>query len=449
MTAKAIQRISLATTWFARLLTGGVFSLSGLTKGIDPWGTLYKFQDYVAAIGLDIWPELLLTGVFALCVLEFLTGIFILFGCFRRSAPVMAALFMVVMLPLTLWIAIWNPVADCGCFGDAFVISNWGTFWKNVILSAAVIWLLKYNRQARALVNPYVQWIAAVASSLFIIGVSAFGYLVQPMIDFRPYSTGTPLVDNEQSEQDDTDADELAAMVFVYSKDGIEREFRSTDSLPDEDDGWQFVERRSVVPESHEYSSASHSTDSSRIRIWSRDGEEDLSEDVVGDGQQLILMVPQLSKVSAATTWQINSLYEWCTLHDVDMFAVVSGNSEEIDRWQDISLAEYPIYTADDTAIKEVVRGNPGVVYVENDTIMWKSSLKALDTDDFLAADNTGTPRDFGYDYRDVFIRAILLFMTVMLVLVILSYSPSAVRLFRTRTRHKTADQNDNQQNLK
>ena len=449
MTAKAIRRISLAATWIARILTGGVFTLSGLTKGIDPWGTLYKFQDYVAAIGLDIWPELLLTGVFALCVLEFLTGVFILFGSFRRSAPVMAALFMVVMLPLTLWIAIWNPVADCGCFGDAIIISNWATFWKNVVLSIAVIWLLRHNRQARALVNPYVQWIAAVVSSLFIIYVSAFGYLVQPMIDFRPYSTGTVLVDYEQNADDTDDTDELAAMVFVYSKDGIEREFRSTDSLPDEDDGWQFVERRSIEPGNHDAITTAHSPASPRIRIWSRDGEEDMSEDAVGDGQQLLLMVPQLSKVSAATTWQINSLYEWCTRHDVEMFAVVSGNSEEIDRWQDISLAEYPIYTADDTAIKEVVRGNPGVVYLDNDTIIWKSSLKALDTDDFLAADNTGTPRDFGYNYRDAFTRALILYVTVMLALVILSYSPAAVRFFRARSGHNPTDADGNQQNIK
>ena len=117
-------------TWFLREITGAVFVFSGFTKAVDPWGTLYKIEDYLGVMGLDIWPSIVKVGAFTLCAVEFIIGILLCFGTFRRTVCWGAAAIMCFMLPLTLWIAIYDPVPDCGCFGDALVISNWATFWK-------------------------------------------------------------------------------------------------------------------------------------------------------------------------------------------------------------------------------------------------------------------------------------------------------------------------------
>ena len=96
-----------ALTWLLRIAVGGTFIFSGIVKAIDPWGTLYKLQDYAAAIDLfAAGQSLLLTFAFILFILEFMTGVFLVTGSFRRFSPVMVLLFMAVMLPLTLWIAI-------------------------------------------------------------------------------------------------------------------------------------------------------------------------------------------------------------------------------------------------------------------------------------------------------------------------------------------------------
>ena len=233
------ELLSSALTWTLRVAVGVVFIFSGITKGIDPWGTLFKFQDYSAAMGISIWSGLLTAGVFALCAVEFIVGVFLLTGCFRRSTPIVAALFMAVMLPLTLWIALADPVSDCGCFGDALKISNWHTFWKNVCLSVAIIWLLRFNRRSACLVNPYIQWMAIVVSGIYILAISLFGYSVQPLLDFRSYPEGDTLIDDDGDSDDNT----LESMQFIYSKDGEERAF-TADNIPDENMGWKFVERR-------------------------------------------------------------------------------------------------------------------------------------------------------------------------------------------------------------
>ena len=113
-----------ALTWLMRIAVGSVFIVSGLSKGIDPWGTYYKTTEYLTAMHLPIveWGNTVLALSFMLFSVEFIIGVSLMLGCYRKAAPIMAALFMLVMLPLTLWIAVADPVADCGCFGDFLVI---------------------------------------------------------------------------------------------------------------------------------------------------------------------------------------------------------------------------------------------------------------------------------------------------------------------------------------
>lgn len=209
-------------TWFVRIITGGTFIFSGFVKAIDPWGTYYKLQDYMGAMHLPDYPNLLLTGAFLLFGYEFCVGLFLITGCFRKSAPICAAIFMGFMLPLTLWIAVCNPVADCGCFGDFLLISNWATFWKNVILSIAVGWLMYYNRYLQWLIRPHMQWITLIASAAYVTIIGLCGYIYQPLLDFRPYPQGSMLADSEDMAGEIED-DEAQNIQLIYERNGVEK----------------------------------------------------------------------------------------------------------------------------------------------------------------------------------------------------------------------------------
>ena len=426
-------------TWILRIFVGGLFLFSGFTKGIDTWGTIYKFKEYFSVWGYNVWDAVNVTGVFLLCLVEFLTGFFLLTGSFRRTAPIVALLIMAFMLPLTFWLAVENPISDCGCFGDAFKLTNWETFYKNVVLTVGAIWLTLFNRRAICLITPYLQWIATVAAGLYIIVIAWLGYYYQPLLDFRPYKTDTALIEKDANADEESDEDEY--MRFVYEKNGEKKVFTIDDELPDESEGWTFVERyveegNAEAPAQQTQEAAVPADQTKNIRLFSENGHEDVTEDVIGQGKQLLLMIPALSEVSAARTWKINSFYDWCQKNGIEMLAAVGGNPMEIKQWKDISQAEYPIYTSDDTSIEEVVRGNPGIVYLEDGIIKWKSSLRAIDIDDFQDPEVSSNPMSFARDNKTILENITWVFLIITFALIFVSVSPKIViSLFRNKRR--------------
>lgn len=369
---------TIILTWLMRLTVGSVFVVSGLSKGIDPWGTYYKMVEYLEAMHIPIvdWGNAVLAFAFILFSVEFIVGLSIMTGCFRKAAPIMAALFMLVMLPLTLWIAISDPVADCGCFGDFLVISNWATFIKNCLLSLGVIWLLKFNSSVKCLISPYLQWIATVTMGAYIVLVGYIGYWQQPMLDFRPYKIGYRLL------AQDEESEFIPSYEFIYEKDGERKIFGEDDMLPDESDGWKFVKRVEKEFVNNNHSEVNALQDVADFRIWSEDGEDDITEMLSGYHKQLILLVPDINRLSMASSWKINHLYDMAKNNDTEFFAVVAGSQEAIGEWRDLSSGQYQIYSAEDTSIKELVRGNPALVGLEDGVIIWKSSLSALRLND-------------------------------------------------------------------
>lgn len=407
----------VSITWIVRFLVGGVFVVSGVVKGIDPWGSFYKITEYLMAMHIPV-SELgnsVLILTFMLFSVEFVVGVSLLTGCFRKAAPIIAALFMLVMLPLTLWIAIADPVSDCGCFGDFIVISNWATFIKNVFLSIGVLWLLQFNRLAGCLITPSLQWLAVVAMSAYIVFIGYVGFWEQPMLDFRPFSIGTQLLsDSEGSEY-------VPLYSFYYEKDGVEREFSQDDELPSEDSGWKFVRReeKEFVKDGSE-TQASHVMDAD-FRIWSEDGNEDVTETLYSDDRQMMLLIPDIATLSMASSWKINRLYDMATAADIEFFAVAAGSVEDIAKWRDRSSGQYPIYTAEDTSIKELARGNPAIVSLDGGVVGWKTALSSLRLDDDSNDKFETSPIDISMSGSEAFIALTLILVSILAILSLLS----------------------------
>ena len=425
MTIKAIINAVKGEKWcqlltlLMRLVVGGVFILSGFTKAVDPWGSFYKVNDYLLAMGLGQWTGTALFTAVALAALEFILGVVIAVGAYRRSAPWLALLMMLVMTPLTLWLALTNAVPDCGCFGDVMHLSNWATFGKNILLLLASIYLLMFNKSLRSVYGPAVQWVVVTLSFAFIMSVAYCGYFIQPLIDYRPYPVGTRLISSTTEDTDNGEDD----FIFIYSKNGEEHEF-TIDSLPDEEDGWEYVTRyHARRPRGKVIIQNGNSGDA--ISIMDDEGN-DVTLDVLGDSRRTVLLLfPDLPRVGVVNSFALNELNDASVTTDADVIGLTSATANEIEHWKDISMANYPIYNMDDSELKMLARGNPAVVYLEDGAIKWKRTLASLDD---IEQPVELADMNNGYDADNIITNLTLAYLFAMLALVIINRTHLMVR---------------------
>lgn len=412
-----LSRHNKAIVWAFRILVGAVFIVSGTTKMIDVWGFVYKIEQY---LNVWSWPQprsLVLVVAMGLSALEFLTGWFLITGCYKRTCVWLMSLTMLGMLPLTLYIAIANPVSDCGCFGDFLLISNTATFIKNVVISVMLAYLLFHNREVRGLFSAYSQWLVGFVAVVYIVIIGLFGYNVQPLVDFRPYKEGTALLY-------DRDDDYEGAWRFIYEKNGESREFGENE-LPDST--WTFVDR----------------VESERVNVQEErtlavfDGDEDVTEEVIArEGIQVLVLIPEMKNLDASSTYLINDMNRYVRSLGGEMIAILGADSKGVEFWRDFSLASYDIYTAEDTSLKELARGNVSVVYLKDGHIVWKRSLSSIDSDWFASADDNALDL-LTYSGTFLFWLLTVLFLGVEAVLWGIDRSGRAVKLHFSRRNRK------------
>ena len=348
-----------------RIIVGATFIFSGFVKAIDPTGSVYKFHEYIAALDYSWLAGSEVVLAFAVPLLEVVLGVMMLTGCCRRGTPRLLFLLMMVMTPLTLFLAITNSVPDCGCFGDAILLSNWATFWKNVALTIAIIYLIFFNKSFPSLYGPAIQWIVMLLTFATALAIAFTGYSVQPLIDFRPYKVGSNISAHATAPTEND-------FVFIYEKDGKQQEF-AIDDVPDEEDGWTYIDRKSTKPEL----TLAQKAELNALSIY--DNGTDVTDEVLDSTQnQLLILMPEMDKVNKAYAFTLDDLAQACSRQNTSLMVITSALSTEIEQWNSLTQPSYPIYTGDDSEIKMLARGNPAVAFVKNGTIMWKRTLSSL-----------------------------------------------------------------------
>ena len=361
MTPAAKSQALTVVVNVCRLLLAATFIFSGFVKANDPLGTVYKLEDYVHAMAWFTLPDTFLLGcAVILAFFEFTLGVYVLFGIKRKATSGIMLAFMVVMTLLTVYIAIANPVEDCGCFGDVLILSNGATLAKNIVLLGAAVLIRRYYRLQKNFLGSAAKWLVAFVSLCSIIGYAVYCIICLPVLDFRSYKVGTNLREAVTS----ASGEEKFDVKIVYEKDGETMELSADDEDPDST--WTYVETRRTPIVAQDLATAD-------FYVADADGE-DITEDILyADGYTLLLIIPNLMNADEGCVDKVNGLYDYAHEHGWDFYCLTSSSDEEAQTyWEEHTGAEYGYCIAEERMLKTVVRGQPGLVLLHDGIIQKK-----------------------------------------------------------------------------
>ncbi|MBK5721643.1 DoxX family protein [Dysgonomonas sp. Marseille-P4677] len=356
----------------SRIILGVTFIFSGFAKAVDPFGFAFKIEDYFAAFHLSSLSFLALPISALLCIGEFAMGACMLFGLYRRWNSRLMLAVMAFMTVLTFYLAIANPVDDCGCFGDALVITNWQTFYKNIVLLVCSVIALLYCERISNIFTGKTYWLAFLYIIIFISLFVFRNYLFEPVIDFRPYKIGANIpelmgVEEGQGREQQT--------LLVYAKDGIEKEF-TEDNYPWEDSTWVFVRMDTkVISEGakspiKDFVITDLSFDSQKAELV---GQNDITDSILSDSNYVFLMLsPSLEDMNMSYLSDFEDIDNYASDNGYKFYLVTSSTTEEIMTWARENVINFNFSTMDERAIKTVVRANPGLILLKKGVVINK-----------------------------------------------------------------------------
>lgn len=375
-----------------RILLGALFVFSGFVKCVDPTGGAIKIEDYFIAWGWLSSPWwLCMTLSVIQNIVEFTAGFMLLFGVFVNVASVVTLAFMVFFTPLTLYIALANPVSDCGCFGDALKITNWQTFGKNIVfLAMAVMVFLWRNIDGDG--GKTWRQAAMTAMGLLVAGlVTMKGLTDEPLMDFRPFAVGTD-VRAAMTIPEDAPMTEYKT-TFILEKDGVQKEFDEV-SYPYEDSTWVFIDSKSeVVKEGY----VPPITDFSFV---TPDGE-DVSEMLLSSTEPVFVAIsPKLEKADAEQIAKLGHQFELAQKNGFDFFVATSSSTSEFIRTDSIAGIALNYLQADETMLKTIARSNPGLIILQGGVIVAKYNFDHMPFDAQMATPAASYLKNVKHSYE-------------------------------------------------
>ncbi|MDA3883076.1 MAG: DoxX family protein [Bacteroidales bacterium] len=368
----------------ARIFSGIVFIFSGFVKAVDPLGSKYKFIDYFSAWGLDFLEPTALTFGIILSTIELVVGLMLLFKIFPKISTLLALLFMLGFTPITLYLALQENITgaelvhDCGCFGDALILTNWQTFVKNLIILLPIVFIF-FKRKSFPNLITYVKTGKLVVFLVIIsLLLSVYALRNLPPIDFRPYKIGTKLVSANCTDGLQNSVEKILYAEFVNTKTGKRKEFNISTDYPQSPE-WEFdVEKpvREVEIDNKNYSLDSLFPGQDVYKVdnflFSKNSEERTC-DIISDTNYVFLIVAyDIKTTNKDAMKRINMIHLWASENGYAFYGATSSLDDEVHKFKKETNTQFTFLDGDDIPFKTIVRANPGIVLLKNGVILGK-----------------------------------------------------------------------------
>ena len=355
------KRYSNAALTICRFLVGALFIFSSFTKGVDPLGTKYKMLDYLAVYGMTWLNDLALILAVLMILAEFLVGICLITKIFPRLAVLGATLLMLFFTTTTLFDALYDLVPDCGCFGTAVKMSNWQTFYKNLVIDALLIPLILNNKQLKNELTWHGQFAIGCVYALAFLGFEIYNYRHLPVVDFMNWKVGKQM--NSEGK------DETRIYLTYRNKATGETQEYLSPNYPWSDSvwmsQWEFVEQRTEGGEDYLGFSA-----------LDEDGN-DVTDMILSTENLLMFTSHDLSKVTEKEWEKARAITEAADQHGFYVIWAVANEPEVVEQLRQKHNFLYDVYYGDELEIKTIVRFNPGLIWLDNGLV--KDKWSAID----------------------------------------------------------------------
>jgi len=315
--------------FLSRIVVSITFIFSGFVKLVDPLGSAYKFQEYFGAdvLNLEFLIPYALPFSILLILAEIMLGVMLLVGYLPKLTVWSLLGIILVFLFLTWYSAYYNKVTDCGCFGDAVKLSSWGTFYKNIVLVLFIIVLVWSVKDVKPFVSlNLAKWTTFLSFFTFLY-ITYYVLIHLPIIDFRPYAVGK--------------------------------------NIPD---GMEYV--GDVDPPIHDFF------------LESIEGE-DLTDQVLIEDKVMLVVAYNLSKSDLQGFTHIKTITDEALESGYTVYLLSSSMNEEYLEVKNKFQLNFEMLFCDETALKTIIRSNPGVLTLQNGTVTGKWSWTDADKVNF------------------------------------------------------------------
>lgn len=355
----------------SRLIIGLTFIFSGFVKIIDPVGAGLIVGEYFKIIGIDSLPLLYQIIGMALSGAELLLGISVLLGLRMKVSCKLALGFVLVFTLITLFLAIFNPIQECGCFGEALKLTNWQTFYKNIILLVFAL-ILYFQRNNFIPIAPK-SWERGFVGvyALLIILLSIYSYRHLPLIDFMEYKVGTDI--HEKLSMAENISEPTFGTILIYKKNGKVKTFL-IDELPDST--WTFVDSKTKQVSSKALPAAIN------FAVSDREGNYITDSLLSIEGKLFITSIPYFDRLSGPDLDKLRLINEKFKEKKINHIILTGSSFWLIDSLNRDSL-DIEFFYADHKTLLAMNRSNGGLIYLNNATVTAKWSINDMPVDSF------------------------------------------------------------------
>ena len=343
----------------SRYLIGITFVFSGFVKGQDPLGTVFKIEDYFIAYGWEWAMPFALVLSIVLCTAEFTLGAALLANARIKLTSWLVLLMMSFFTVVTFFDALYNPVPDCGCFGDAIKLTNWETFYKNIVLMVFVAILFISQRVSKPILKTSAQYGLIVVFVVGFAGFSIWSYKHLPIIDFMPWKIGANMYPERP----------LPVTYFVTYKNATTGEVKEypADNYPYNDSlwlqQWKFVSTRVADP---------NTATKHNLMITDTSATDVTDTYLKNTSYQFIVVSYDLTAAKPKILIQIAVFGEQAAQAGYGFIMVTPALPEDMLAFKKQYNATFELFNADDVVLKTMVRANPGLLVFKDGIVVNK-----------------------------------------------------------------------------